>query len=63
MEIGRYAIVRDGVVENVILWDGDASTWQNPDGTSVIAISEGDPVAPSYTYDGSKFIAPPIPPM
>ena len=29
----RYVIIRDGVVENIILWDGSAE-WEPPEGTT-----------------------------
>lgn len=33
----RYVMVKDNVVYNSILWDGDINTWQPPDdGTLVI---------------------------
>jgi hypothetical protein len=38
MEPKRYAMVRDNVVYNVCLWNGDVTTWQPPDdGTIMIA--------------------------
>ena len=38
MEPKRYAMVRDNVVYNVCLWNGDVNTWQPPnDGTIMIA--------------------------
>ena len=30
----RYAIIRDGIVENIILWDG-VSDWTPPEGCTV----------------------------
>lgn len=44
--IKTYAMVKDNVVYNTILWDGNLQTWQPPDdGTFVIennAVSIGD---------------------
>lgn len=31
----RYVVVRDGIVENVILWDGEAD-WTPPEGTTAV---------------------------
>lgn len=37
MEPTRYAMVKDNVVVNVVLWDGDTAKWQPPtDGTIMI---------------------------
>ena len=30
----RYAIIRDGIVENLTEWDGNTETWQPPAGTT-----------------------------
>ena len=32
----RYAMIKDGIVQNVCLWDGDTNTWTPPDGYLVI---------------------------
>lgn len=38
MDAIRYAMVKDNVVYNVCLWNGDTNTWQPPnDGTLMIA--------------------------
>lgn len=35
--IKKYVLVKDNVIYNSILWDGDLNTWQPPeDGTVVI---------------------------
>ena len=52
---GRYAVVRDGVVENVVVWNGDEAEWQPPEGTQAVLIPEGVNVAAGYTYDGRNF--------
>lgn len=55
----RYAIVENGVVTNVILWDGDSSIWQPPAGAIANLLPNGSPVGPDYTFDGEKYLAPP----
>jgi len=35
--LADYAVVRDGVVENVIVWDGQ-SAWSPPDGTTLVPL-------------------------
>lgn len=37
----RYAILRDGIVENITEWDGDTATWTPPDGTTAEKFPEG----------------------
>lgn len=34
-EMQRYAVVQDGVVTNVVLWDG-VSDWQPPEGATLV---------------------------
>ena len=54
----RYAIVADGVVTSVTLWDGE-SEWTPPEGST--AVECGDDVATGWTYDGTDFTAPETP--
>ena len=51
----RYAIIENGVVGNVALWDG-ATEWA--DAAGAIPLPEDSPVGPGYTYDGTAFTAP-----
>lgn len=52
----KYAIINDGVVANVIEWDGK-SAWTSPDGTTLAPLGES-PAGPGWTYDGNDFSAP-----
>lgn len=52
----RYAVVRDGIVENVILWDGERP-WQPPEGTTAVACATE--VSIGWIYDGDAFQPPP----
>jgi hypothetical protein len=54
----NYAVVSLGIVINVIVWDGDADSWQPPGETTAVAIPGGAPVSIGWTYDGEKFTAP-----
>lgn len=40
----RYAIINDGGgwLENLVVWNGDKSTWQPPIGTRAVLASEID---------------------
>lgn len=52
----RYAMIRDGVVENVSLWDGNMSTWQPPE--DIICIPAPDEIGIGWTWDGKNWTAP-----
>lgn len=54
----RYAIVHDGTVENVVLWDGEAD-WTAPEGCDLVALSDDQRVGAGDTYDGEAFTAAP----
>ncbi|EHW2953864.1 TPA: hypothetical protein ACHY19_003821 [Escherichia coli] len=49
-----YAVVQNGVVVNIAVWDGE-SEWNPSDGVAVLA-EEG--VGVGWSYDGKKFIKP-----
>lgn len=54
----RWALVVGGVVENIIVWDGDTNRWQPPAGASVVAIAAGQACSIGWIYDGSSFAEP-----
>jgi hypothetical protein len=56
-----YAIIADGTVLNLIVWDG-AADWQLPEGAVSIQVSDGTPVSIGDTYDGASFHRVPVPP-
>lgn len=54
----RYAIVRDGVVEQITLWDAQGSPgWKPPQGTQAIPCPDDTQIG--ATYDGQDFTNPP----
>lgn len=59
--MNSYAIIEDGNVVNVILWDGLVE-WTPPPGATVRQVPDGVACGPGYTFDGANFIAPPAPP-
>lgn len=52
-----YAVVVDGVVVNMALWDG-VNEWGPEEG---VALPAGECVGIGWLYDGTEFIAPPVP--
>ena len=52
----QYAIIRDGIVENVAEWDGE-SPWTPPDGTTLQSL-EGSTAGPGWSFDGEQFTPP-----
>lgn len=63
----RHAIVIDGLVTNVVLWDGklyDPKTrtgWNPPSGAEALPLPEGSLVGPGWTWDGVEFQKPVTP--
>ncbi len=56
-----YAIVENGVVVNMVVWDGNTETWQPPTGTTAVEIT--DATGPAYiggTYSSGIFTAPAV---
>lgn len=59
--VDRYVLINvsTGIVENMILWDGNTETWQPEDGYFVIASEEAQT---GWSYIEGVFIAPVIVP-
>lgn len=53
----RYAMIKDNVVQNVCLWDGDTSTWSPPD--DMLVIPAPDYVGVGWGYEDGNWISPP----
>jgi len=51
-----YAVVKDGVVVNLVVWDGK-SQWR-PDEGKAVALKEGDVVDIGDAYVGGEFVRP-----
>lgn len=50
-----YALVKDGIVENTVIWDGEGNLF--PD-YQVVELNENENAGPGWTYDGTKFYPP-----
>ena len=59
--MNRYTIVANGVVTNVILWDGVAA-WTPPGGSTMHLIPDDSPVSSGWSFDGANYTAPVITP-
>lgn len=57
--MNTYAIIKNGVVENLILWDGNTKNWQPPTGTTAVPVSSGTFVTIGSLYNGTVFSDPP----
>lgn len=51
MAVERWAMIKEGTVINVCLWDGLLTTWQPPEGIEMQPA--GDQVAIGWTWDGT----------
>lgn len=52
----RWCIVRDGVVENVVAWNGDLAVWQPPNGAKMVRAT--DDAEQGSLWDGVSFSLP-----
>jgi len=52
-----YAVVENGVVVNMVVWDGVAQ-WQPPEGSQAIPVPEGTFVDIGWLYSNGAFSAP-----
>ncbi|MDX3986180.1 MAG: hypothetical protein QHC88_13090 [Achromobacter sp.] len=55
----RFALIANGLVSSVVLWDGDVGGWQPPRGN--FAVKCADEVAPGWSYKDGAFLSPPLP--
>lgn len=56
MSVQRWAMIKDGVVVNVCLWDGLLTTWQPPAGIEMQPAP--DQVAIGWTFADGEWAAP-----
>jgi len=50
-----YAVVRDGLVENTVVWDGE-SDWTSPDGTELVSLADHPHVGIGWDYADGEFV-------
>ena len=58
MMIQRWAMLQNGTVINVCLWDGSLDTWQPPEGIEM-KLAE-DHIGIGWNWDGTSWIEPTI---
>lgn len=57
-----YGIVENGVVVNVVVWDGNIEAWQPPEGMTAVEVTdETGPAYIGFPYADGRFSAPPPP--
>ncbi|MEI9579428.1 tail fiber assembly protein [Enterobacter asburiae] len=57
----EFAVIKDGLVVNIILWDGKDNAFAKDIDGELIAIPEGIQVGIGWSYDAEKFTSPPEP--
>jgi hypothetical protein len=55
--MASYAVISNGVVENVIVWDGVAPY---PNSEALVDLTANPQVGPGYTYNGTTFTPPAV---
>lgn len=57
-EVNRYALVRNGTVQNLCLWDGDTSIWQPPVNMTAVPLTDSDVVSIGDSYSAETGFSP-----
>lgn len=56
-----YAIIENGIVVNVVIWDG-LSDWQPPPGSTAVLVQAGQVPQVGYGYANGVFAQPDLAP-
>ncbi|MCX9322017.1 tail fiber assembly protein [Escherichia coli] len=59
--MSKFAVIQAGVVSNIIMWDGEDSTFTKAIDGGLIAIPTGTLAGIGWSYDGKTFTPPPEP--
>ena len=51
----HWAVIRDGLVESVVVWDGDAD-WTPPEGTILESLADWPYVGIGWTYNSKATV-------
>lgn len=52
----RYAMIKNEIVENISLWDGDNKRWQPPE--DMLVIPAPDHIGVNWRYVNGEFLPP-----
>jgi hypothetical protein len=58
--MNNYALIENGLVVNVVVWDGDTSSWSVPDGQAAVLLKDGDSAYIGLGYADGVFEKPPV---
>ncbi len=60
--VNRWAMVQNGIVINIVNWDGDVNKWSPPENTQMVIASEDTGIG--WSYQDGEFVRPvePSPP-
>lgn len=56
--MATYAVIKDGVVDNLVEWDGDESGWMPPEGSSAVLVNAQDRVSIGAAYASNELKSP-----
>lgn len=56
----RYAMIKNEIVENISLWDGDVNRWQPPQ--DMLVIPAPDNIGVKWRYVNGEFLQPIVEP-
>ena len=56
MNPSTYAVVENGIVTNLVLWNGQ-DNWSAPSGSEVVSV-DADDISIGWLYDGKTFSPP-----
>lgn len=56
--MSAYAIVENGIVVNVVEWDGNTDTWAVPEGSEAVLVEEGMTPQIGLSYSNGVFEQP-----
>lgn len=56
--MARYGLIKDGVVDNVVEWDGDTNKWQPPADIELVLMDEGEGFGVGDLYTNGVFERP-----
>ena len=56
--VRNWAMIQNNFVENLVVWDGDVTTWEPPSGYLIEPIPEGLLVSVGWGWDGTNFLGP-----